>query len=62
MALLRIKQVMEAVGLGRSTIYAKVKDGSFVRPIHLSARATRWDSEEIRAWIQAFKDERCVPA
>ncbi len=53
-ALLTVKTVMAQVGLGRSTIHNKVKDGTFPAPIRLSARCVRWTSSSIRQWIDSL--------
>lgn len=53
-ALLNVKTVMDTTGISRSTIHAKVKDGTFPAPIKLSARCVRWHSEAIRQWIDAL--------
>ena len=49
--ILRLKQVKNRCGLGRSSIYQKMKDGEFPRPIFLSKRAVGWVSNEIDSWI-----------
>jgi prophage regulatory protein len=46
------KQVEARTGLSRSAIYQKVADGTFPKPIHLSAHAVGWLSHEIDAWIE----------
>lgn len=51
-AMLRIDQVRALVGLSRATIYAKVKDGSFPRPIKLSLNAVAWQRVAVKAWIE----------
>ncbi len=53
-ALLNVKTVQATTGLSRSTIHAKVKDGTFPAPIKLSARCVRWHSEAIHQWIDAL--------
>ena len=46
--ILRLREVIAAVGLGRSSIYAKVQTGSFPPPIKLGgARASGWLSTEV---------------
>ena len=51
--ILRLRQVVAAVGLGRSSIYAKIRDGSFPAPIKLGgARASGWLSTEVYEWIE----------
>ena len=47
---LRLSDVKNQVGLGRSAIYDKIKRGDFPAPIHLGARAVGWLSDEICAW------------
>lgn len=54
-ALLNIKTVMATTGLSRSTLYSKVKDGTFPAPIKLSKRCIRWHSEAIRKWVNALE-------
>ena len=51
--ILRFKQVAAIVGLGKSSIYRKVQQGTFPSPIKLgSARASGWISTEIFEWIE----------
>jgi prophage regulatory protein len=50
--MLRLKQVAAIVGLGRSSIYRKVQEGTFPPPIKLGgARASGWISTEVYGWI-----------
>ena len=50
--ILRFKQVAALVGLGKSSIYRKVQEGTFPKPIKLgSARASGWLSNEVYDWI-----------
>lgn len=50
--ILRFKQVAALVGLGKSSIYRKVQEGTFPKPIKLgSARASGWISTEVYDWI-----------
>ena len=51
-ALLRLADVRNLVGVSRSTIYKRVPEGSFPRPIRISARSVRWRLEEIEEWIR----------
>lgn len=54
-SLLRLRTVEAITGLGRSTIYAKLKagDGSFPQPIRIGARCTRFRAADIQAWLAA---------
>jgi prophage regulatory protein len=50
---LRFPQVRTRVGLSRSTIYLKIVNGEFPKPISLGARAVAWLESDIDAWIAA---------
>ena len=47
----RIKTVCDITGLHKSTVYAKMLNGKFPRPIKLGRRAVGWKSDELQAWI-----------
>lgn len=51
--LLTFARVSKRVALGRSTIYQRIKDGTFPRPVSLSQHCVRWRSDSIDAWIEA---------
>jgi len=46
------KQVEARTGLSRSAIYQKVAEGTFPKPIRLSAQSVGWLSHEIDDWIE----------
>lgn len=55
--LLRRKQVEQAIGLSRSTIYARLDpnsrhyDPTFPRPVSLGSMSVAWVESEIQSWI-----------
>lgn len=49
--ILRRPDVEARVGLSRATIYAKMSDGTFPKPIRLSERAVGWRTDDIDAWL-----------
>ncbi|SDR51157.1 transcriptional regulator, AlpA family [Paraburkholderia fungorum] len=49
--LLRMPEVAQRVGLSNSTIYLKVAQGQFPRPIKVGATAVRWRESEVDQWI-----------
>ena len=51
--LLRLPAVKARTGLSRSTIYQRISDGTFPRPISLGARAIGFIESEIDAWLQS---------
>lgn len=58
LSILRRKQVEHRTGLSRSTIYLRIQEGSFPRPINLGARAVGWLENEIEAWLVARLEVR----
>jgi len=51
LTILRRKQVEARTGLSRSTIYLRIQEGTFPRPINLGVRAVGWLEAEIEAWL-----------
>ncbi len=51
--LMRIRNVMETVGLARATIYSMVSKGEFPRQVQLGTRSVAWRASEIAAWIDS---------
>jgi prophage regulatory protein len=47
--ILRIPAVKSESGLSRSTIYLRVSQGLWTRPVSLGARAVGWPSDEVEA-------------
>lgn len=54
--LLRRPLVQEMTGLSRSSIYAKMADGSFPRPVQIGARAVAWKESDILNWMQQLPE------
>ncbi len=51
--LLRLRDVQDRVGLGRSTIYRWMDEGKFPRPHPISSHTIRWLGSDIDDWILA---------
>lgn len=49
--ILRLPAVKARTGLAPSTIYLRISEGSFPKPIRLGARAVGWLESEIEAWL-----------
>jgi len=47
--MLRIPTVKTQSGLSRSTIYLRIAQGLWTKPVSLGARAVGWPSEEVAA-------------
>ena len=50
-AILRRKQVEQLVGLSRSTIYQRMRDGTFPRSVPLGGRLIGWRASDIELYL-----------
>lgn len=48
-AILRLPAIQLESGYSRSTIYLRITQGLWPRPVHLGARAVGWPSREVEA-------------
>ena len=49
--ILRLPLVKARTGLSRSTIYVRVAEGTFPKPVSLGSRAVGWIEDEIDHWL-----------
>lgn len=56
--LIRLKTVLEKLGIARSSFYAGVAEGRFPRPIRLTERTAAWLESEIDDLIRQKIEER----
>ncbi len=51
--LLTRRQVQDRIGgVGTSTLYRWVREGSFPAPLKIGGKCVRWRSDEIEVWLQ----------
>jgi prophage regulatory protein len=50
--IMRLPEVCERVGLGKTAIYGRIKDHTFPSPIKLG-RASGWIEEEVQNWVES---------
>ena len=48
-SILRLPAVKASTGLSRSTVYLRIAQGVFPRPVSLGARAVGWPAHEVAA-------------
>ena len=51
-AILRLPSVKARTGLSRSTIYLRISEGNFPKPVSLGGRAVGWIEGEIDDWLE----------
>lgn len=49
--LIRLPEVKLRVGLGRSTIYRRMREGTFPLPHNLGGGVIAWSEADVSAWI-----------
>ncbi len=50
--ILRLPAVKAATGLSRSTIYERMRRGTFPAPVPLGGKAVGWLESDVSAWIR----------
>lgn len=55
--LLKLPEVMARVGLAKATIYTRIQNGGFPKPVSLGS-SSRWVESEIDVWIADLVIER----
>ena len=58
MRVMRLPEVIEKTGLGRTSVYKLIREGDFPKPVPLGNRCVGWVSGEIDAWIMERIDCR----
>jgi prophage regulatory protein len=56
--LLRLRDVIEKTSLSRSTIYRRIDDRTFPKPVKVGDFAVRWKSSAIDGWITGLSSEK----
>ena len=51
--LLTRPEVERRTGLSRSTLYRKMREGTFPVPLKVSERAVRWRDSDVRAYVDS---------
>lgn len=50
--IIRIRTVLNRTGLSRSTLYRKMKEGTFPRQVKISDYCSGWRESAINRWIE----------
>ena len=53
MRFIRPRQVLEMIGVSRSTLRRMVQEGSFPQPVRITKRNAGYVLESVEAWMQA---------
>jgi prophage regulatory protein len=50
--IVRIKTVLARTGLTRSTLYRKIKEGTFPKQVRISIHGAGWRESAVNQWIE----------
>ena len=53
--ILRRREVEARTGLSRSTLYTKMAERTFPRPVRLGKRAVGWTESTISEWLESLE-------
>jgi prophage regulatory protein len=56
--LLRLKEVQQIVGLGKTFIYRLIGSGQFPAPYKPAENVARWSENEVNAWLATCAAKR----
>ena len=56
--ILRLPEVCQVVGLGRSMVYQLEAEGRFPRRVRIGIRAVGWVDQEVQDWVAGRLRER----
>jgi len=56
--ILRIRDLIEEIGVSKATLYRMVSTGSFPPPIRIAKRAVGWRREDVDRWLQSREPVR----
>ena len=63
--ILRMRTVLERTGLSRSTLYRKMRSGTFPNQVQLSEHCCGWRESAVNRWIadpMSYREEQSVSA
>ena len=49
---LRISEVLQMTGMGKTFIYDRMRDGTFPKQIQLGSRTVVWNEQEVTKWME----------
>ena len=53
----RVNQLTKLIPISKASVWRKVKEGTFPKPVKLGERITAWRMDEIEAWLVARHEE-----
>ena len=54
---MKLRDVIEATKLSRTTIYRRIGQGTFPKPVVITEACVRWRQSDIAAWMGQFEQK-----
>ena len=51
--LIRMKEILQITGLGRSTVYLYISQQRFPNPVKIGYRSVAWREDDVQEWINS---------
>lgn len=48
---MRLDEVLHTVGLGKNTLYRRIREGSFPRQVKIGSNSVAWRQSDITEWM-----------
>lgn len=61
MRFIRTRQVLEMIGVGRTTLWEMVRDGCFPRPVRITERISGYELKAVEQWMRLRTKGRSWP-
>jgi predicted DNA-binding transcriptional regulator AlpA len=52
--IIRIDEMMQLLRVSRSTLYRRVKSGSFIKPVVINNKTKGWKQSDYERWLSQF--------
>ncbi|EKT4476603.1 phage transcriptional regulator AlpA [Pseudomonas putida TRO1] len=52
--LLRLPDVLRITGMGRNTVYTRIKEGTFPKQVKIGPKSVAWRQSDITQWMASL--------
>ncbi|BBT40938.1 helix-turn-helix transcriptional regulator [Pseudomonas putida] len=52
--LLRLPDVLRITGMGRNTVYTRIKEGTFPKQVKIGPKSVAWRQSDINQWMASL--------
>lgn len=52
---LRLDEVLHTTGIGRNTVYRRIKEGTFPKQVRIGPNSVAWRQSDISQWMAGAK-------